>query len=89
MFFALISTLIIMLSATAREVLASPQAATTTGTLLPLPQVCHVPNYGPFKLFARGPHLQADVPVRLFTDTSRLSHVVVNTNSVCILLLLS
>lgn len=82
MFSTVISAVVLLLTAT--DVLAAPQA---TGTLLPLPTICTVPDYQAFKLFARRTSTGVDYPIRLLADevTAKnvTSHMIVDTNSVC------
>ena len=83
MFSTILSAAILLLAA--GDVFAAPQAS---GTLLPLPTICAVPDYGPFKLFARRVvgTSTVDYPVRLIQDevTAKnvTSHMIVDTNSV-------
>jgi hypothetical protein len=85
---SIISIATILLGAS--QSLAAPQA---TGTLLPLPQICTTPSYGPFKLFATPDNGVTNYPVRLKLDYGSSysaipanTSMVVDTNSVSFIL---
>lgn len=78
----IISTIIsgALLLASATKTTAAPQA---TGTLLPLPTVCTIPDYGPFKMFAIRTDTDETYAVRLQPNgDSTTSTMVVSTNQV-------
>lgn len=81
----IVSSAILLLGAS--QTLAAPQA---TGTLLPLPQVCVTPSYGPFKLYATPDDGTTNYPVRLkldygssYSSIPANTTMVVDTNSTC------
>ncbi|KIM24156.1 hypothetical protein M408DRAFT_43945, partial [Serendipita vermifera MAFF 305830] len=84
MFLSFLSAAVVLLSASAALATPAPQA---TGTLLPLPQVCTKPTYGPFKLFVRRADVEGDLPAKLYVDSrtpnNATSYMVVDTNPSC------
>jgi hypothetical protein len=83
----IITGALLLFGAATTSTLALPQ---TTGTLLPLPQICTIADYGPFKLFATRTDTGKTYPVRLLSDTTSTSGdvtstMIVSTNEVSVI----